>query len=61
VQFIFYRPKKGKQGDILLKVLFNEREAHMPLATDNWPYYKWNDFKEYYLKKIDENTPKKNK
>jgi hypothetical protein len=44
-----------------LKVLFNEREAHMPLATDNWPYYKWNDFKEYYLKKIDENTPKKNK
>ena len=61
VQFIFYRPKKGKQGDILLKVLFNEREAHMPLATDNWPYYKWNDFKEYYLKKIEENTPKKNK
>ena len=61
VQFIFYRPKKGKQGDILLKVLLNEREAHMPLTTDNWPYYKWNDFKEYYLKKIEENTPKKNK
>ena len=61
VQFIFYRPKKGKQGDILLKVLLNEREAHMPLATDNWPYYKWTDFKEYYLKKIEENTPKKNK
>ena len=61
VQFIFYRPKKGKEGDILLKVLLNEREAHMPLATDNWPYYKWNDFKEYYLKKIEENTPKRNK
>jgi hypothetical protein len=52
VQFIFYRPKKGKTGDILVKVLFNEREAHMPLKTDTWPYYKWQDLRQYYLNKI---------
>ena len=52
VQFVFYRPKKGKQGDTLVKVLFNEREAHMPIATDNWPYYKWSDVRKYYLDKL---------
>ena len=54
VQFIFYRPKKGKQGDVLVKVLFNEREAHMPIATDTWPYYKWSDVREYYLAKLNQ-------
>ena len=52
VQFIFYSPKKGKQGDTLVKVLFNEREAHMPVATDNWPYYKWADVRQYYFDKL---------
>ena len=59
VQFIFYRPKKGKTGDILVKVLFNEREAHMPLKTDTWPYYKWQDVREYYLAKLAEQEQKK--
>ena len=58
VQFIFYRPKKGKTGDILVKVLFNEREAHMPLKTDTWPYYKWQDVREYYLAKLAEQEKK---
>ena len=52
IQLIFYRPKKGKTGDILVKALLNEREAYMPIDTDNWPYYKWQDLREYYLKKI---------
>ena len=52
VQFVFYRPKKGKTGDILVKVLFNEREAHMPVETDSWPYYKWTDVRTYYLAKL---------
>ena len=59
VQIIFYRPKKGKTGDILVKVLFNEREAHLPLQTDTWPYYKWQDFREYYLAKLAEQEKKK--
>ena len=49
VQFIFYRPTQDKDGEKLVKVLLNEREAKLPLETDNWPYYKWSDVREYYL------------
>ena len=52
IQLVFYRPKKGKEGDILVKALLNEREAYMPASTDNWPYYKWKELREYYLNKI---------
>ena len=53
IQLVFYRPKKGKSGDILVKALLNERETYMPIATDNWPYYKWKDLRQYYLNKIE--------
>lgn len=52
VQLAFYRPKKGKAGDILVKALLNEREMTMPVPTDNYPYYKWADLRKYYLDKI---------
>ena len=52
VQLAFYRPKKGKSGDILVKALLNEREMSMPVPTDNYPYYKWSDLRKYYLDKI---------
>ena len=52
VQMVFYRPKKGKSGDILVKAMLNEREATLPVATDNWPYYRWEDLRAYYLEKI---------
>ncbi len=52
IQLIFYRPKKGKSGDILVKALLNEREAYLPLTTDQWPYYQWKDLRQYYLDKI---------
>ena len=51
IQLVFYRPKKG-DGDILVKALLNEREAYMPAQTDNWPYYKWQDLRQYYLDKL---------
>lgn len=53
IQLVFYRPKKGRQGDVLVKALLNEREAHMPITTDSWPYYKWQDLRRYYLDKIE--------
>ena len=62
IQLIFYRPKKGN-GDILVKALLNERETYMPIKTDNWPYYKWQDLRQYYLDKLakfDEETAKTN-
>ena len=52
VQLVFYRPKKGKQGDILVKALLNENEVTMPVVTDMFPYYKWSDVKAYYQEKL---------
>lgn len=52
VQLIFYRPKKGKAGDILVKALLNEREQTLPVPTDNYPYYRWTDLRAYYSKKL---------
>jgi hypothetical protein len=52
VQLIFYRPKKGKAGDVLVKALLNENEVTMPVETDMFPYYKWSDVREFYLEKL---------
>lgn len=54
LQFVFYRSKKNSQ--ILFKVLFNGEEAHLPLKSDNWPYYTWDSFKEYYCNEILRNS-----
>ncbi len=52
VQMIFYRPL-GSGGDILMKVLLNENEARLPLKEVSGPYYKWSDFRTYFLQKLD--------
>jgi hypothetical protein len=52
VQFIFYR-KSPADRDPLFKVLLNENEATLPLPTQQAPYYRWSDFRSYYLKKLD--------
>ena len=53
IQLIFYRPKNGKKGDILVKALLNEREMSMPVPSDTHPYYKWSDLRKYYVEKLD--------
>lgn len=52
LQFIFYR-ENLEDKDILFKVLLNEEEATLPLPTITPPYYRWQDFREFYLKKLD--------
>lgn len=52
IQLIFYRPKKGKTGDILVKALLNENEVTLPVETDMFPYYKWSNVREFYLEKL---------
>lgn len=52
VQLIFYRPKHGKKGDILVKALLNEREVRLPATPVEGAYYRWNDLRNYYLNKI---------
>ena len=51
VQLIFYKPKKG-HGDILVKALLNENETRLPLQAVSGPYYRWTDFRDFYLKKL---------
>lgn len=55
IQLVFFRRGVG-DGDVLVKVLLNEDEATLPVPTDCAPYYHWSDFKEYYLKKLDQYT-----
>ena len=60
LQFVFYR-SSPKDKDILFKVLLNEKEARLPIATDCAPYYHWRDFRRYYLKKINDFEKKQKK
>lgn len=50
IQWIFYRNPKGK---VLVKILLNEREASIPVPTDTWPYYAWEDVRDFYHTIID--------
>ena len=53
IQLVFYRPKKGKAGDILVKAMLNEREQKLPLHTSQYPYYRWQDVKTLFEKKLE--------
>ena len=61
IQLIFYKPKKivnsplsiVNSKDILVKALLNERECRLPIKTDQYPYYRWADLRQYYLNKLD--------
>ena len=52
LQFIFYR-SNPKDQDVLVKVLLNEQEAALPIATDCAPYYHWTDFRRYCMEKLE--------
>ena len=54
IQLVFYRSKKQKDAPILVKALLNEKEATLPVPTDQYPYYKWEDLRAYYVKKLKE-------
>jgi len=52
IQFVFYR-SDPQDKDVLVKVLLNENEATLPIKSEEAPYYKWSDLRDYYLKKLD--------
>jgi hypothetical protein len=57
LQLIFYR--SNKQGDdILVKCLLNGEESTLPVPTNNFPYYKWSDFRDFYTNRC-ANVPEK--
>ena len=50
IQFVFYR---NKQGDVLVKILFNEKETKINgLSPISGPYYKWSDLKAHLISLI---------
>ena len=49
IQFVFYR-QTANDGEIYFKILLNEDEATLPLRSSRAPYYRWNDFRERYLR-----------
>ena len=51
VQMVFFR--KSGSSDILVKFLLQEEEKRLPIETDIWPYYHWNDVKKYFAPKIE--------
>ena len=56
LQLVFYR-RSVADKDVLVKVLFNEDEARLPIATDCAPYYHWSDVRRYYLARLDAYKP----
>lgn len=53
LQLVFYRrPGSTDPDDVLVKVLLNETERRLPIATDMAPYYRWKDVRKYYLDKL---------
>ena len=53
IQLIFYKHKKNR-GDVLVKALLNEREVSLPVPTTMHPYYRWDDVRDYWTKKLGE-------
>lgn len=52
IQLIFFRnPKSDK---VLVKMLHNEKETRIPVDTDIWPYYDWQDVKAFFKSQIKE-------
>lgn len=51
IQLVFYR-RKGSD-EVLVKLLHNEREVRIPLASDIAPYYRWTELKKFYRDILD--------
>lgn len=45
LQIIFY---KNKEGNVLVRMLYNEKDAKAPLPQDLFPFYRWEDFSSHY-------------
>lgn len=57
IQMIFFR--NAKTGDIIVKILLNEREiAIADVPTDIFPYYRWDELRQWLVKVIE--TPSRN-
>lgn len=51
VQLVFFRNEKNP-ADVLVKFLHNEKEVHIPIPTDNFPFYRWDDVRRFYQERV---------
>lgn len=49
IQWVLYE----NNGNYLIKMLRNEQEIAFPISTDNYPYYAWEEVKNYFIEKLD--------
>lgn len=54
MQMVFF---KNKGGDIIVKFMMNERETSIPVESDIYPFYRWDDARAFLQTAID--TPSK--
>lgn len=52
IQLVFYRPKNGADGDVLIKAMLNEREVTLPGKAVSGPYYKWTEIRNHWKNRI---------
>ncbi|MDE6702687.1 MAG: histidine phosphatase family protein [Muribaculaceae bacterium] len=51
LQMIFFIDKKG---EVIVKFMLNEREVGIPVETDIYPFYKWDETRDYFNKILGE-------
>jgi hypothetical protein len=49
LQLVYFR---NRSGDVIVKILLNEREATLPVPTDIFPYYHWDDLRIFLTNKL---------
>ena len=54
VQIVFFRNRRNAD-DIIVKFMLNERETSIPIETDIYPFYHWNDVRCFYNKVLGDN------
>ena len=50
IQMIFFRNENDISAPVLVKFMLNEEEQTIPVETNSWPFYNWEDVKSYYRK-----------
>jgi hypothetical protein len=48
IQLVFYRGRKASDP-VLVKCMLNGFEATLPIDTDIFPYYRWDDLRRFYV------------
>lgn len=52
LQLVFFRDQKHPDKPVLVKFMLNEEEKSIPVETDIYPFYRWDDVKNYYKTEV---------